>query len=163
MRITAGDTAGRHFTACGSAYLVGLVVTGVPLCGGLYGVFRGMPGSWNMMILGILGYGVWCGWLGYFRLTIGKDTITYRALFRGTTSIALSQIWQVKYHCRPTPFKPTIRLEIEAQPGMGCKPILINLKVFSREARARLSELLDIKANSSAPGGGVLVTQKPKL
>src|SRR5689334_10097581 len=74
-------------------------------------------------------------WIACFKLVVANSFISYRTLFTGTRSFALSEIESchlaVGYQKYWDRFKPPIRLVIQPQQSTGKKAISVNLKVLS--------------------------------
>jgi hypothetical protein len=74
-------------------------------------------------------------WLRAFRITIGTDTLTYSSMMEMRT-VPLTAIRTISfgYKLFEKPFGPTVQLILTL--GNESPPVIINAKVFSREAIA---------------------------
>lgn len=81
-------------------------------------------------------------WVASFRLMVDDRKLIYRSLFSGTRSIALSDVKtaKVEYGVKDS-FGPFHRLTIYPLAKSELRPIVINLKVFSREDIKQLSHI----------------------
>jgi hypothetical protein len=85
-------------------------------------------------------------WVYAFRLEISNGVLSYRTLFRGTRSIALSSIASARTAITPqAPLGPFFRLTIYPSRDARTRPIVINMKVFSIEDVNRLIDILGPK------------------
>jgi hypothetical protein len=121
--------------ACAFTYVAFGVMFGVPLLLGL-AVSVTHPGSLRAVGLLVSVLALSWGWIGCFKLVVSNKFISYRTLFTGTRSFALSEIESCdlaigaeSYWDR---FKPPIRLVIRPRQSTGKKPISVNLKVLSK-------------------------------
>lgn len=88
-------------------------------------------------------------WIHHFRIEISKTEIRYRTLFSGNQSIRVSEIQTYKMGTNfRAPLGPPLRLTIYPRRGTDTKPIVINVKVFSREGVKELREFLDKTSNT---------------
>jgi hypothetical protein len=85
-------------------------------------------------------------WIASFQLKIDDHALEYRSLFGGRKSIALLEIAkaEVKTGAEKS-FGPFYRVTIYPRQGLRLQPIVINLKVFSREDLKQLYESLGDK------------------
>ena len=90
-----------------------------------------------------------CLWLVCYKITITNDSIVYTSLFGGTRSLRFMEISAAKerigiFHYLDR-FKPFWRLEIYPSEQIGKKPIVINVKVFGRDAISKVHTFLGTK------------------
>lgn len=91
-------------------------------------------------------------WLKAFRLQVKDGILSYRSLFNGTRSMAVNDICGVETKLGISqPSGPFVQLIIKALPQRGEKPIVVNLKVFSRKDISNLHGLLK-ENNIGNPG-----------
>jgi hypothetical protein len=85
-------------------------------------------------------------WIASFQLKIDDHALEYRSLFGGRKSIALLEIAKAEVKTGPeNSFGPFYRLTIYPQHELRLRPIVINLKVFSREDLKQLYKILGDK------------------
>ena len=85
-------------------------------------------------------------WTTSFKLNINDHELRYRTLFTGTRSIAVSEIAKAKAKVGVNDsFGPMYRLTVYPLRGSESRPIVINLKVFSREDLKQLFSILGPK------------------
>ena len=121
--------------ACAFTYVAFGVMFGAPLLLGL-AVSVKHPSSLGPvgLLLSVLALS-WV-WIACFKLVVSNKFISYRTLFTGTRSFALSEIESCDVaigdeSCSDR-FKPPIRLVIRPRPATGKRPISVNLKIFSK-------------------------------
>jgi hypothetical protein len=87
-------------------------------------------------------------WLCRLRFVMSTDSISYRTLFRGTSTYGLTEIRRItkesgirEYSDR---FKPFVRLVIRPSAEVSRSPLYVNLKVFRTSGvRRLLTDLVD--------------------
>ncbi len=123
-------------------YTVFGVIIGMPLLGGLV-VFIRSPSNWQGLALMAGASVIFLTWAGRFRLMVRKDVLHYRTLFGGTRSIELADIDKAETKVRaPGASGPMVGLILTPRPLAQVKPIVINMKVFSKQDLNRLFEVL---------------------
>jgi hypothetical protein len=122
--------------ACASTYVVFGLMFGVTLVAGLALTSKSPAGLLSVVALNLLALALSFAWIAAFKLVVANKFISYRTLFTGTRSLALSEIEGCdlalgfkRYWDR---FKPPIRLVIQPQQSTGKKAISVNLKVLRR-------------------------------
>ena len=104
------------------------------------------PGYWGVVALSLLGFTLSFAWIASLKLVIANEFMSYRTLFTGTRSFALSEIecsdLAIGYESVSEHFKPPIRLVIRPHQSTGKKPINVNLKVLNKSDIARLMKIL---------------------
>jgi len=122
--------------ACASTYVVFGVIFGVTLVPGLALIPKNPPGLLGVVALNFLALALSFTWIASFKLVVANKFISYRTLFTGTRSLALSEIERcdlaIGYERYWDRFKPPIRLVIQPQQSTGKKAISVNLKVLSK-------------------------------
>lgn len=111
---------------------------------GLYVAIRTPVHDWNFVYVpeGILALVVF--WLRSIRLRVADGEICYRTLF-WTRRIHLSDIEKAEIRLISTGRGPFLALVIHPRYEKMQKPVLVNIKVFSREDLRRLFDLLGAK------------------
>ena len=132
LRIHELPSETRIMKACASTYVVFGVIVGVPLVLSLAAALRN--GSfWSAVALCLFALALSFVWIASFKIVIANGNISYRTLFTGTRSVALSEIERCDLEISSeNAIKPPIRLVIRPRQSSGKKPISINLKVFSK-------------------------------
>lgn len=124
------------FRAGVSTYVVFGLIFGVTLVPGLALIPQNPPGLLSVLALNLFGMTLSFVWIASFKLVIANAIISYRTLFTGTRSFALSEIEKcelaIGYESYWDCFKPPIRLVIQPLQSTGKKPVSVNLKVFSK-------------------------------
>jgi hypothetical protein len=81
-------------------------------------------------------------WVSRFRIELSERSFSYTSLFTGTSSIAIKDIQSVRKAAGNSSdggrLIPPIRIEIAPKPNTGAKKIIVNAKVFDRDAMDRL-------------------------
>lgn len=140
--------------ACASTYVVFGVMFGALLVPSL------VMAAWNPIFLNpaavsLLALTLSFIWIASFKLVIAKWVISYRTLFTGTRSVALSEIercdLEIGYENGEDPIKPPIRLVIRPRESTGKKPISVNLKVLSKSDVLWLLKVLAPHENQTLP------------
>lgn len=104
------------------------------------------PQSWSVVVIvGLVAAG--CGvWIRSFRLVVSDETLVYRSLFGGTRSIQLSEIGKAETKLASSDaLGPFMQLRIIPKHGLRRRPIVVNMKVFSRNDLRALFEILGPK------------------
>ena len=121
---------------CTSTYVVFGVIFGIVLVPLLATGATRRPGGWGAVGVSLLGLTLSFTWIAYFKLVIAHGFISYRTLFTGTRSIAVSEIErcdvEIGYDGVWNKLRPPIRLVIRPRESTGRKPIYVNLKVLSK-------------------------------
>ena len=121
--------------ASASTYVVFGLIWGVLLVPSL-ALLTQNAGYLSVVALSLLGLTLSFVWIASLKLVVANGFISYRTLFTGTRSFALSEIERsdlaVGYETFWDRFKPPISLVIQPQQSTGKKPISLNLKVFSK-------------------------------
>jgi hypothetical protein len=91
-------------------------------------------------------------WLAFFKLELGDGWIKYRSLFGGVQEIQLADIKSAELMTGirqyASPFFPPNRIEIAVRGKDGERFVVINTKVFSREALRNLRDCLQLRQDS---------------
>jgi hypothetical protein len=133
--------------ACAFTYVVFGLMFGVTLVLGIASLLRG-PGLLGAVALNLLLLILSFVWIASFKFVVTNRSISYRTLFTGTRSFALSEIEKCglaigdETYWERFKFKPPIRLVIQPRQATGKKPISVNLKVFSKRDVLWLIEVL---------------------
>lgn len=127
--------------SCRSTYLVFLAMFGMLVVLGLaMGLTRH---DWEAFWISLVVLSFSLLWVASFRLRIDGGELTYRSLFEGTRSIAISEIEMAEATVGiKDPFGPFHRLTVYPSKKSNAQPIVINLKVFSREDLKQLFHIL---------------------
>ncbi len=128
--------------AAPSAYLIFSLIFASMAVLGLLADRRsaGFPGASLITIAIFVAFLVW---LKAFRLQVRDGVFSYRSLFTGTQSMRMSDICGVETKLSISDsLGPFVQLVIKASPQHGEKPIIVNLKVFSRKDINTLHDLL---------------------
>jgi len=143
------DSPTLSIRACGSSYLVFTIVWGALLV--LFSIVSMHKGKilWLPIAICLFAMAIFYLWLGFYKLELSNNSITYRSLLRGTSSLAFSETDRVeiqtghsKYSDR---FRPTIRLVIKPKPFVNKPHLVVNLKVFNKSDLIRLDNYLNSK------------------
>jgi hypothetical protein len=115
--------------------------------------------------LSLLGLTLSFVWIASLKLVVANGFISYRTLFTGTRSFAVSEIERsdlaIGYETFWDRFKPPIRLVIQPQQSTGKKPISLNLKVFSKPDVLWVLKVLGHQTERWS--GGIMVKQIVRL
>lgn len=116
-------------------YVVFGLIWGVLLVPGLALLTRN-AGYLSVVAFSLFGLTLSFVWIASIKLLVANWFISYRTLFTGTRSFALSEIEKsdlaIGYETFWDHLKPPIRLVIQPHQSTGKKPISLNLKVFSK-------------------------------
>jgi hypothetical protein len=97
----------------------------------------------HAFIITISMFAIFLAWLRAFRLEVRNGVLIYRSLFNGTRSIAISDIRGADTKVgASSSLGPFIQLVITPVQECAGKPIIINMKVFSRKDITKLHDLL---------------------
>lgn len=126
---------------CRSTYLVFLAFLGPLFILGLVASLKSQ--AWEGFWIYIGAVSLVVAWITSYKLSIDDHELSYRTLFAGTRSITLSEIAkaEAKVGVKDS-FGPMYRLTVYSLKGPDSRPIVINLKVFSREDLKQLFHLL---------------------
>jgi hypothetical protein len=95
------------------------------------------PSLLSGVVVTFLGLTLSFAWIACFKLVVTNGAVSYRTLFTGTRTIALSEIEKsnlvIGYDTVWERFRPPIRLVIQPQQSTRKKPIFVNLKVLSKQ------------------------------
>jgi len=131
------------YSAGKSSYVVFGLICGVPgLLGALAALMSTM--SWIPVLIPLAAFVVACFWLSRFQLVFSTDRLIYRSLFGGEHTIPYNNISSIKRVFLVGRWSPPQRILVKADGG---EQMLINTKVFSREALSKLTALEDRKPN----------------
>ena len=138
----------KDFTAsaCASTYLVMGSFWTLMFALVLASALQGAGGAWLMV--GLLGsiLVLILLWVGFFRISLIGETLFYRSLWGGTRSLQLSEIKSAEIKIDTNEkFGPPYRLILWPEPSTGKKPIVVNMKVFSRTDLTRVFDFLGSK------------------
>lgn len=146
MRVNDLPSKPLIMKACASTYMVFGVMLGVPLVASLAVALRNRS-SWSALAAIVIALTLTFVWIASFRIVIANNVISYRTLFTGTRSVALSEIercyLETGYEHGENPMKPPIRLVIRPRQSTGKKPISVNLKMLSRSDALCLRKVLE--------------------
>jgi hypothetical protein len=143
------DSPTLSIRTCGSCYPVFTILLGSPLAlFFIVGMHKekmfGLPIAFCLLAMALFYL-----WLGYHKLELLNNSITYRTLLCGTSSLGFSEMDKMgvqmgcsKYSDR---FRPTMRLVIELKPSTNKPHLVVNLKVFSKKDLIRLDHYLNSK------------------
>ena len=139
------------FRARSSSY-IGVGITGIPFIICLVAVlYRGFKGYdfWQPIMISLMLPALIFFWLRTIKLTLTDDSITYRTLFRGTSSLGCFEIGKVEvqigYGKSTSGFSPPFRMHFVPKPFVKKRPIVVNMYVFSREDLAQIREFVKSK------------------
>jgi len=103
------------------------------------------PRSWPALLIIASMFVGFMAWVSAFRLSLREGVVKYRSLFGGVRTILLSDIERAEYRYAPeAAFGPFAQLVLTPSPNAG-RPVVINMKVFSRADLERLFEILGPK------------------
>ena len=120
-----------------STYVVFGVIFGVMVVASIVLTFQhpSLGSVWSGTAVTLLALILSFVWIASFKLVVANSFISYRTLFTGTRSFALSEIeeceFAIGYEKYWDRYKPPLRLVIQPRQSTGKKPISVNLKVFS--------------------------------
>jgi hypothetical protein len=87
-------------------------------------------------------------WIAFFRLEIGPDAISYRSFFGGSRRARLADVSAARHAFGGAPYGPGVRVEIAMKRGVEPAKLMINAKVFTRDAIADLQcSLASVRRN----------------
>ena len=139
VNFTARACASTYAIMCGFLTLMFLLV--------LYS--HQAKGAWQMLVMlgSILVFILL--WVGSFRISVAGNTVSYRSLLGGTRSLQSSEIEKAEIKIdRTEKFGPVYRLILWPESFALKKPIVINMKVFSKADLTRLFDFLGPKLHS---------------
>lgn len=138
-RSNAGFTA----RACASAYMVLVGVWVLLSLSFLYSALHGAKGTWPVVVVCACPLIYFLLWLGSFRITILESTLSYRTLFGGTLAVPLNEIEKAEIKVNAAGKGcPVWQLILWPMPTTQKKPIIINMKVFSKADLNRVFDVL---------------------
>jgi hypothetical protein len=130
--------------ACTSSYVVLGVIFGFIFILGIWQAT--VPGGdWRITLVTGAAFFLAMLWVGTIRIQYSAGLLSYRTLFTGTRSIPLSEIESAETKVISTSKGSYIILLIHPRGEKGQKPIVIKIKLFSREDVRRLFDLLGSK------------------
>ena len=126
--------------ACASTYAVFSVMFGLLVMLGIAVAIKS-PGTWQVAAIpgGMLV--AFLLWARAFRLTIAGEVLSYRSLFGGTRSIRLADVETAETKLAPLKY-PVTQLIVTPKAATGQPPIIINMKVFSKQDLHRVFDVL---------------------
>lgn len=136
-------TTNTCYRACVSTYLVFGTITGIPLLISLLATLKS-PAAWPGVVACLFIMAAIFWWLNSFKILLSEREISYRSLFKGTASLAFSEIKEAKTDVTFSQvFGPPIRLVLSPKPNIAKPPIIVNIKVFCRHDVAQLLKILE--------------------
>ena len=88
-------------------------------------------------------------WLSAYMLQIQEDRLRYRSLFGGTREVRFEEIAESEVQIGVNEYvdrhRPHYRLVVRSVPSLRKCPIIINLKIFTREEVLRLLKLESLR------------------
>lgn len=103
-------------------------------------------------------------WIRRFQIEIRGDEIRYTTLFSGMHSLRCSELerYEVGTNFRAH-FGPPLRLTLFPREDTMKAPIVVNVKVFSRQDIKKLREILDANVKRKAPSAGPKRSELPLI
>jgi len=143
MQVDAiGTPPSLRARSCASTYIVLGSFAGILLVCGFAAFLR--THDRNIVLVPLLATALLFSWISAFKIEVVNDVLTYRTLFGGRRSIALSLIKTAETDIGSfAALGPFYRLML--YPSDGSRPIAINMKVFSRQDLHRVFEILGPK------------------
>jgi hypothetical protein len=154
-RLSISARAPRTFRAGSSAYVGLAIVDTVVLAMGMVAAVKDpRPATMLLVCLLLLLAGLTVAWLRAFRIEVTPSSLIYRTLLHAR-KVALSDIVAVRLSMEPLKEArgPTVRLELTLTGDQP--PLVMNAKVFSREA-VRTVRSLAPAADGSGPFDALL-------
>ena len=132
--------------ACASTYAIVVGIWTFLFLPVLCSALRHANGAWLLAsMLGCVLVFVLCC-VGSFRITILRNSVSYRSLLGGTTTLLLDEISRAEIKIATTAkFGPVYRLNLWPESIAKKKSIVINMKVFSRTDLNRVFDFLGPK------------------
>ena len=127
----------QTYRAARSAYVVFGIMCGVLAVLGTWAALVS-PMSWGPVLIPAGAYVLACVWLSRYRLVFSVDGLSYGSLFTPERVIPYRSIESIKPIFFTGRFAPPQRVLVKTKTG---EELLINTKVFSREAVKRLVAL----------------------
>jgi hypothetical protein len=148
MKADTPVTAELDARACASSYIVLGVIFGFIFGFGIWQAT--VPGGdWRLTLLTGAAFLLTMLWVGTIRIRYSNGQLSYYTLFAGTRSTALSEIESAETKVISSSKGSSMVLLIHRRGEKPQKPIVIKIKLFSKEDVGRLFDLLGPKFKSS--------------
>lgn len=132
--------------ACAFTYALLAGVWALLLLLWVHSALRHTPGAWNGVAAAGSTLAFVLLWIGCFRISIRRNTLSYRSLFGGTKTLGWNEIERSEIKVNTTKaFAPVWQLALWPEPITQKKPIVINMKVFSKADLNRVFDFLGPK------------------
>lgn len=113
-------------------------------------ITKGIGSAWWIVLLlaAVLSF-AWL-WTAFFRVSFRENVVTFRSLFRGTRSMPISMIKDIRTETHLGGHRPVFSLVVIPK-APGAEALVINMKVFRLAELRELIRILEIAIGKDIP------------